>query len=215
MSLVFYGLPLSPFVMRVAMAARLKGLDLPMTPPPGGFGSEEYRKVNPLGKIPSLEIDGRVLPESEVICEYLDDLHPTPALRPADPEARARNRLLSRVADIYVMNPMLPIFRNLDPATRDAAAIATAVADSLAGLDKLEAFIQPGPCAQGDTLTLADCALVPILLFVEKVPPMFGGPADSFAGRPKVAAYWQAVQANPVAAGILAEMKAALAAVGF
>jgi pimeloyl-ACP methyl ester carboxylesterase/glutaredoxin len=51
-----------------------------------------YEK-NPLGKVPVLEEDSFVLPESEVIMEYLEERYPEPALLPADPAARAQVRL--------------------------------------------------------------------------------------------------------------------------
>jgi glutathione S-transferase len=48
---------------------------------------------NPLGKVPVLEEDTFVLPESEVIMEYLEERYPQPPLLPADPAARALARL--------------------------------------------------------------------------------------------------------------------------
>ena len=51
-----------------------------------------YEK-NPLGKVPVLEEDVFVLPESEVIMAYLEERYPEPALLPADPAARALARL--------------------------------------------------------------------------------------------------------------------------
>jgi glutathione S-transferase len=51
-----------------------------------------YEK-NPLGKVPVLEEDSFVLPESDVIMQYLDERYPEPALLPADPAARALARL--------------------------------------------------------------------------------------------------------------------------
>jgi glutathione S-transferase len=51
-----------------------------------------YEK-NPLGKVPVLEEDSFVLPESEVIMQYLEERYPEPALLPADPAARAQVRL--------------------------------------------------------------------------------------------------------------------------
>ena len=47
-----------------------------------------YEK-NPLGKVPVIEEDAFVLPESEVIMQYLEERYPEPALLPADPAARA------------------------------------------------------------------------------------------------------------------------------
>src|SRR6185437_11467109 len=51
-----------------------------------------YEK-NPIGKVPVLEEDAFLLPESDVIMEYLDERYPEPALLPADPAARALVRL--------------------------------------------------------------------------------------------------------------------------
>ena len=47
-----------------------------------------YEK-NPLGKVPILEEDAFVLPESAVIGEYLEERYPEPPLWPADPAERA------------------------------------------------------------------------------------------------------------------------------
>jgi glutathione S-transferase len=51
-----------------------------------------YEK-NPLGRVPVLEEDTLVLPESVVIMEYVEERYPEPALLPADPAARGLERL--------------------------------------------------------------------------------------------------------------------------
>ena len=92
-----YGAIASPFVARVVMLARLKGIDLPLERAlGGGLRSEEYRAFNPISKMPSLEVDGRCIAESEVICEYLEEVYPDPPLLPADPILRAHSRMVSR-----------------------------------------------------------------------------------------------------------------------
>jgi len=77
-----------------------KGIDVEIVEPPGFHASTQskgdYLRINPIGRVPTLVLDdGRALPESEVICEYLEDAYPEPSLRPADPWDRARMRLLS------------------------------------------------------------------------------------------------------------------------
>ena len=59
----------------------------------------DYLKLNPAGVVPTLIDDGRVLIESTVIMEYLDDRFPDPPLRPADPYGRARVRLWMKQLD--------------------------------------------------------------------------------------------------------------------
>ena len=55
----------------------------------------EYLKINPKGVVPALDHDGRIIIESSLICEYVDDICPDPSLVPADPFDRARMRLWS------------------------------------------------------------------------------------------------------------------------
>jgi glutathione S-transferase len=59
----------------------------------------EYVALNPNQLVPTLVDGGRVVIESNVICEYLDDVHPEPPLRPADAYAKARMRLWTKQLD--------------------------------------------------------------------------------------------------------------------
>lgn len=59
----------------------------------------EYLKLNPKGVVPTLVHDGKPVIESTLICEYLDDIHPEPALRPTDPAALAEMRLWGKTVD--------------------------------------------------------------------------------------------------------------------
>jgi glutathione S-transferase len=59
----------------------------------------EYLKINPKGVVPALDHDGRIVIESSLICEYLDDCFPLPRLVPQDPFLRARMRLWSKAVD--------------------------------------------------------------------------------------------------------------------
>ena len=62
----------------------------------------EYMKLNPKAVVPTLVHDGRVIVESTVICEYLDDVFPEPALKPEDPHQRAAMRLWMKNVDDYI-----------------------------------------------------------------------------------------------------------------
>lgn len=58
-----------------------------------------YLKLNPKGVVPTLVDDDSAIIESTLICEYLDDRYPEPALRPADAALRARMRLWGKAID--------------------------------------------------------------------------------------------------------------------
>ena len=61
-----------------------------------------FKKINPNGQVPALEHDGKIITESTVICEYLEDVFPdTPRLRPDDPYRRAKMRIWTKWVDEY------------------------------------------------------------------------------------------------------------------
>jgi len=62
-----------------------------------------YLKLNPNGIVPTLVHDGKVVIESGVINEYLDEVFPETPLRPADPLGRARMRVFCKMADEYAL----------------------------------------------------------------------------------------------------------------
>ncbi len=83
-----------------------KGLDFkPHFIDPAKFEqhSDWFKKINPRGQVPALEHDGRIITESTVICEYLEDVFPDEgtSLRPADPYWRAQMRVWTKWVDEY------------------------------------------------------------------------------------------------------------------
>ena len=71
---------------------------------PGKFEhhSDWYKKINPRGQVPALDDNGKVVTESTVICEYLEDAHPTEVkLRPDDHYDRAMMRIWTKWVDEY------------------------------------------------------------------------------------------------------------------
>ncbi len=59
----------------------------------------EYLKLNPKGVVPTLVHNGHAIPESTLICEYLNDTFPEPPLMPEDPYLRTRARTWSKMVD--------------------------------------------------------------------------------------------------------------------
>lgn len=208
----------SPFPTRVRLLLYAKGIEVEVIRPPGfGATSEskaEYFNVNPIGRVPALVLDdGRVLPESEVICEYLEDVYPTPSLRPDDPWERARMRLLSRICDFYVVMAMVPLFNFAGRSRRhwEAQAILDASGQIAEALAYLETFIGSDGYAVGSALTQADGAIVPqLVLASEWIPNLFGTP-DPLENLPKLAAYWASIQTDPIAGRLIAETRQAIA----
>ena len=68
-----------------------------------------------------------------------------------------------------------------------------------------------GPYAQGGAMSMADCTIAPLLFYVTRIIPSFGG-GDPLADASNVAAYWEAIQRDNNVAGVLDQMGKALAA---
>lgn len=73
---------------------------------------EGYLKRNPGGQTPALELDdGSIIAETAVICEYLEELHPTPVLIGRTPEERAHSRTWQRRVEFNITENIYAGFR--------------------------------------------------------------------------------------------------------
>jgi len=204
-----YNNNLSPYAGRTRLQLYFKGLNAQVIDvPTGGTHTPDYVKINPLEKVPTLDDSGFCLPESSVIGEYIEDVHPTPSLRPSDAKERARMRVIYNIADQYVLNPLFELFDQVNPATRNAKIVDEELTNLAKGLAGLEHFLTGGKYALGAQPSLADCAVIPALFFVNAIGPAFGQ-ADLLG--PKVKAYWIAVQGDPHVAKVTQELSDALA----
>jgi glutathione S-transferase len=159
-----FSLALSPFAARVRVAVHAKKLPVEIVaPPPDWRTSPEFRKLNPLVRVPVLLLDdGTSLAESGVIVEYLEDAYPETSLRPRAPKDLARVRFITQVAEHYVMPSMMPLFGLFDTKARDEAAITAALAKLDSALKQLNDLLPPGTYASGDRLSTADAWLMPV-----------------------------------------------------
>jgi glutathione S-transferase len=64
--------------------------------------SPAYLKINPKGVVSSLIHDGRIVVESTLVCEYLDETFTERPLAPRSPYGRARMRLWSKLVDEHI-----------------------------------------------------------------------------------------------------------------
>ncbi|MBL8683408.1 MAG: maleylacetoacetate isomerase [Myxococcales bacterium] len=130
--------------------------------------ADEHRARNPIGHLPALEVaPGRYLAESVAIIEWLEETHPTPALYPADPWAKARVRQVCELVNAGIQ-PLQNLVV-LDKVSSEAEGKkAWAHEFNLRGLKALEALLREidaelgeGSFAVGSTLTAADLFVVP------------------------------------------------------
>jgi glutathione S-transferase len=90
---------LSPYVRKVLVVLDLKGLAYDIDPIIPFLGDDRFSAVSPIRRIPVLIDDQVTLCDSSVICQYLEERHPLPAVYPPDLVERARARWLEEFAD--------------------------------------------------------------------------------------------------------------------
>jgi maleylpyruvate isomerase len=156
---------------RVRIALGLKGLAFDQSAHhlrKGEQRAPDYLALNPQGLTPTfITDDGAVLTQSLAICEYLDEIHPDPALLPVDPGGRAKVRAVAQAiaCDIHPIQNLkvLQRLRDLGLTEDQVTAWAATVIDE--GLEAVNALLADtkGPFAFGETPGLADLCLVPQL----------------------------------------------------
>jgi glutathione S-transferase len=119
-----YGIPMGPFVRKVAVTLRLKNLAFEgHAIMPGDQSNEDFMAISPLAKVPALSDGDLGLADSSVICEYLEDQYPDISAYPSSPALKARARWLEEYADskalavcgpgIFFERVIKPKFRNI------------------------------------------------------------------------------------------------------
>jgi len=140
---------ISPYVRKVLVCMEMKGLEYTIDPIVPFVGDDRFTALSPLRRIPVLVHGERVINDSTVICQYLDELHPEVPLYPADVGDRAQARWLEEYADswlgdvvIWGMFYQMGVRRFLFGEAPDEAIIARARDEQLpATLDHLESVL--------------------------------------------------------------------------
>lgn len=200
-----YSGDLSPYSARVRMQIYAKGVTDITLERPAHFGMPKFREEFPIGRIPVLDIDGDMMPESEVIAEYLEEIFPEPSMLGATPRETAHIRTIARIGDIYLMNNMFMLSPQSRAKTRNEGIVDLLGGQVVRNVKALDRMIGKDGFACCGRLTLADCALVPALFMIENVLPTTGVDDPIPASR-NVAAYWSAIQRNEHAARVLVEL---------
>ena len=155
---------------KVFAGTKIDLVEITVNLPGGEHRDPQHLSRNPLGKLPVLELDdGSFLTESLAIMEYLEELHPQPAMIGSDALERARVRELERIAETGVLLPIARIVHStnsplgLPPAPEMASYFRGVLPDCLGILDSLLA--DGRPFVAGDRPTIADCTLQAALQF--------------------------------------------------
>jgi glutathione S-transferase len=191
--ITLYNAARCPYVARVRIVLAEKGIEYETVEIDLSDRPAWYYEKNPTGRVPTIEEDdGRPLPESVVIMEFLEERYPEPALLPPDPADRAFVRLLI-FRDNELTSPYYALRRE-EEGTREQFDAA---------LGTFDARLAEQPYLGGAEYSLADIALVPWFL---RAREMLGVELDGF---PSLADWLARLEERPAIAaeaGIVAAL---------
>jgi glutathione S-transferase len=150
-----------PYAQRTRMVLIEKGIDFELIEIDLYNRPPWFREVSPYGKVPLLRHDGRVVYESAIINQYLDEVFPSPPLLPADPYGRAQARIWMD----YCETRYLPATHRLMAERGQPARLA----ENRAKLAEVMRFMEheglrklgAGPYWMGSSPTLVDFQFLP------------------------------------------------------
>jgi glutathione S-transferase len=158
----------------------------------------EFLKLNPYGKVPVLNDAGKILFESCIINEYLDEKYPNPPLMPKDPYLRGRGRVLVDYGLNYMHEPYWALRGEM--LKKESERSAAVVEEKNHALRHLLQYLEE---ALGDTpyflgaMSLTDIDLLPRFLRMESYGAI---PTPSL---PRLTAWLQRMKERPSVKSIL------------
>lgn len=201
-TLTIYGTPISTYVRTVRLLLEGAGVDYTLEGVNifnGENQSAEYLGKNPFGKVPTVDVDGVLLYETNAIVEYLDATVADRRFSPSEPLLQARMRQIMAIVDSYLYPQAIGtivIQRLIVPSqggTTDEAAVSHAVAPVKTAVDAIEALTTGNSYLLGSDVSLADFYLIPVFVYLSKTPEF----AAVVVQAPKLKAWWEKVSQLP------------------
>jgi glutathione S-transferase len=165
---IVYGIILSPYARKVYLTLEFKGVPYEAVDVRPHDDLPAFRAASYLGKVPGFEDDEVRISDSSVICDYLEQKYPTPALYPKAAAERAQALWLEEYADTRLQDLLLHgivMERVIKPTVyaepTDEQRVARILDEELPGeLDYLQKQVGQGEFFVGGSLSIADIAIV-------------------------------------------------------
>jgi glutathione S-transferase/maleylpyruvate isomerase len=154
--LTIYSVPVAVYCAKLRIMLRYKSIPFEQLPPPGGYGSDEYRAIVPSGNLPAMIHDGFMLSDSEAIAEYLEETFLDMPMLPNTVKLRAKAREFSRSHDTRLEPAVRAIYPQVAYLTRDADAVQIGGLTISKHLSSLALLLEKNPL-DTNKLWLCDC----------------------------------------------------------
>ncbi|XP_075072297.1 glutathione S-transferase omega-1-like [Mixophyes fleayi] len=149
-----------------------------------------FFEKSPLGLVPSLETsDGKIIYESPIICDYLDEAFPGIKLTPADPYMKAEQKMI--LDHFSGMTSMLQKIMFAQNKNEDATKFKTQVLEKLTKLEEMLAK-KGTPYFNGKSVSMVDYVIWP---WIERFS-MFGV-KEYLEKTPHISAWYNLMMQDP------------------
>jgi glutathione S-transferase len=197
---------LSPYCRKVRLVLAEKRIEVELIEERYWEKGQDFLRRNPAGKVPVLRLGGRVLSESQAICELLEETQPEPPLLPKSPDGRFEvRRLVGWFDDKFnaeVTSKLLyeRVGKKLMGAGYPDSANVKAGAKAIKyHLDYMGWLLEQRRWLAGDVMTLADFAAAAHLSCLDYI-------SDVDWNRSEVVKDWYAkIKSRPAFRAILAD----------
>lgn len=151
-----------PYVQRSRIALMEKGIDFIFTEVDLKNKPDWFLEISPYGKVPVLKHDDKIIYESAVINEYLEEVFPKPALLPKDPVQRAFARIWIEHCNSRSMTANRALLMCQD--AKEQVSLSEKLAEDLLFIENegLAKTSGNGPFWFGDKVTLTDITFFPL-----------------------------------------------------
>ena len=154
--LTIYSVPVASYCAKLRIILRNKNIIFNELPPPGGYGSNEYRKIVPSGNLPAMIHDDFMLSDSESIAEYLDEFFPSIPMMPNAIKLRAKAREFSRSHDTRLEPAVRKLYPEVEFSTRNIESVELTGFEISKQLAALALLLSKNPL-DTDKLWICDC----------------------------------------------------------
>jgi len=163
-----YGSETSPYVRKVRVVIAEKGINCEWVMERPADAGGRFRELNPLGKIPVLELDdGGVIYDSPVIAEFLDSLSAT-QLIPLSGDERWQVQTLHALADGVMDATVARMLELRKPVDKQLNAVINKQEGKVANaLQSLEKATADKSFLVGSSITMADIAIATALSYID------------------------------------------------
>jgi len=207
-----YGVSLSPFVRKVRAVLAIKSIDYQLVAVMPGAIDPDFKAKSPLSKIPVWEEGDYALPDSSVICAYLERTHPDPPIYPTEARAYGRSLFWEEYSDTRLVDSVAPVFfqriinAKIFKQPVDEEIVRRHAEEVLPPVyDQLESLFVASGIASASESTVADIAVWSVFVSLGHAGLELDRPRW-----PKLTDFISEMNAHPMLAALIEEERASL-----